>query len=169
MRDSPRLIPGWSRPLFPTWRQETLFGCRLYPASPFRDSQIIKIVGLPIAGFGLRLLVVVESSPLGFSDAISLGEDSIALGSGCVFFSCFLIVTHRTEILQISEGVLSAVLKGYNMVNMPTPRTHTHTATALANIIGPACNECFDWSGYCCVMVVAGPLSPVLLPYAARH
>jgi hypothetical protein len=111
----------------------------------------------------------VETSSLGFSDAISLGEDSIALGSGCVFFSCFLIVTHRTEVLQIPEGMGSTVLKGNNMVNMPTARAHTHTATALTNIIGPACNERLHRSGYCCVMVVAGPLRPVLLSYAARH
>jgi hypothetical protein len=77
-------------------------------------------------------------------------------------------VTQLTEVLQIIEGVRSTVLKGNNVVNVPTARTHTNAATT-ANIASIDNNSPLNVSGDCFVMVVITPLGGVLLSYAARH
>jgi hypothetical protein len=174
MRDCPRLIPGWSRPPFRLGVRNSI-PIRSYPARPFRDSQIIKIVGLPVSLFGLRLLgPPIETSSLGLRDAISLGEDAPPLGSVRVLFGCFVIVTHLTEVLQIPEAVSLwvtrlLILETEDMIDMSSANKNMRITATAAPITSIPDNSFFDVSWNILVMVWFRPLGRVFLPYAARH
>jgi hypothetical protein len=77
-------------------------------------------------------------------------------------------VTQLTEVLQISEGMGSTVLKGKNVINVPTARTHTPAAIAT-QITSIDDNPSLNVVGDSSIMIFFYPLSWVFLPYAARH
>src|SRR5688572_14238641 len=92
---------------FPTWRHGNSFSCRRYPARPLRDSQIIKIVGLPMSWFGLRLLNVPKGT-LGFSDAIDVGELPVAGSFLLNILGRFVFVTVLMHVSQVGLPVLAS-------------------------------------------------------------
>jgi hypothetical protein len=136
---------------------ETLFSCRRYPASPLRDSQIIKIVGLPISRFGLRLLVPpIETSSFGLSDAIDVGEFTVAGGFFFNIFGCFVFVTVLVHISQVGLPVLAPIDESDDMIDLSTANRNTKPAIT-AKIVSSPYNSTFDSLGYRFVMVFLNP------------
>jgi hypothetical protein len=100
--------------------------------------------------------VVVESSPLGFSDAIDVGEFTVTGGFLLNIFGCFVLVTVLMHVSQVGLSVLTSIDESDDMIDLSTANRNTKPAIT-AKIVSSPYNSTFDSLGYRFVMVFLNP------------